>query len=150
MKNIFNVALLAVFLVGCSSESEVAEVTEITTVTKVTKVNNEGKVIDIKRIQDRSGVFYEVDDEEPFTGKAVQYYKNGQKVTEAQFKDGKYHGISTNWYGNGQKMAEMNYENGKKNGLTTLWYENGQKKMIFKDGKKISETKWDKNGNLIK
>jgi len=150
MKNIFTVALLAIFLVGCSSESGVAEVTEITTLTKVTKVNNKGKVIDIKRIQDRNGVFYEVDSEEPFTGKAVQYYKNGQKVTEAQLKEGMYHGISTNWYENGQKMTEMNYENGKKNGLTTLWYENGQKKMIFKDGKKVSETKWDKNGNLIK
>lgn len=157
MKNIFTVAVLAVFLAGCSSESEVAEVTEVTTVTKdnevttvikVTKGNE--NVVDYKRIQKRNGIFYEVNNEEPFTGKAVQYYKNRQKVTEAQFKDGKYHGKSTNWYENGQKMAEINYENGKKNGLVTLWYENGQKKMTFKDGKKVSETKWDKNGNVIK
>jgi antitoxin component YwqK of YwqJK toxin-antitoxin module len=33
-----------------------------------------------------------------------------------------------------------------------LWYENGQKKYegTFKDGKQVSETKWDKEGNEIK
>jgi len=37
-------------------------------------------------------------------------------------------------------------------GLFTAWHENGQKKSetTFKDGKKVSETKWDKEGNEIK
>ena len=37
-------------------------------------------------------------------------------------------------------------------GLFTAWYDNGQKQQegTWKDGKKVSETKWDKEGNEIK
>ena len=43
------------------------------------------------------------------------------------YKDGKQYGNWTEWYENGQKIVEANYkENLWEDGKTTWWYENGQ------------------------
>ena len=36
--------------------------------------------------------------------------------------------------------------------MTTQWHDNGQKKFVatYKDGKMLSVTKWDEEGNEIK
>ena len=47
---------------------------------------------------------------------------------EATFKDGEFEGLRTEWHENGQKASELTY----------------------KDGKRVSLTKWDKEGNEIK
>jgi antitoxin component YwqK of YwqJK toxin-antitoxin module len=50
-------------------------------------------------------------------------------------------------------MAYKNtYKDGKEDGLQTDWHETtGQKayEAIYKDGKLMSETKWDEEGNEI-
>jgi antitoxin component YwqK of YwqJK toxin-antitoxin module len=89
-------------------------------------------------IQERNGISYIPNSNEPFTGKYVlPPYKNGQKQGEVSFKDGKQDGLTTSWYTNGQKKTEANYKNGEKNGLNTNWFENGQKEAEsnYKDGK---------------
>jgi len=61
-------------------------------------------------------------------------------------------GLHTEYYDNGQKKFEKNYKDGKKDGISTKWYENGQKgynKATYKDGEVISEECWDINGNEI-
>ena len=62
-------------------------------------------------------------------GRAVRYYKNGQKLEECTYVNGEYHGKYEQWYDNGQKWFECNYVNGKLHGKYKEWHENGQKEF---------------------
>jgi len=114
--------------------------------------------VSLKSLQDRNGLKYIINEEQPFSGHLVAYtntppniiekqkiisihYKdgkenglsttwsdNGQKETETYYKDGKQHGLSATWHDSGQKQSEMYHKDGKLHGLSILWYENGQKK----------------------
>ncbi len=107
------------------------------------------KVIDY--LQDRNGLKYEVNQEEPYTGKHLKHYPNGQKKLESSYKDGKRVGSSTTWYENGQKGSEANYKNGKLDGLAISWVESGQKftEVNYKNGKSHGlSTLWAENGQI--
>ena len=84
-------------------------------------------------------------------GKSTQWYENGQKWYEWNYRHGKFHGKQTMWHSNGQKSLETNYKSNKSkviavmmgaklDGKQTWWYENGQimSEVIYKDGKCIS------------
>jgi antitoxin component YwqK of YwqJK toxin-antitoxin module len=126
---------------------------------------------EVSSLQERNGVYYEINSEDGFTGKLVELYSDGQKMSEEYFKDGKREGIYTAWYENGQKKSERTYRykggietawyengqkknernirDGKEDGVFTFWYENGQKKIEgnYKDGKYDGlYTYWDENG----
>ena len=82
----------------------------------------------------------------------TNWKENGQKRSEAQFKDDKLNGTSIILYDNGQKEAEINYKDGNENGLATKWYKNGQKdnEITFVNGKPEGlVTIWRENGELI-
>ncbi len=81
-------------------------------------------------------------------GKFTEWYENGQKSTEENYKDGELDGKSTrwihrmvrkrdgkrtSWYG----ITEGNYNDGKNDGIWTEWYKSGQKQSErnYKDGK---------------
>ncbi len=76
--------------------------------------------------QIRNGLVYLPNQEEPFTGKNLCGWDNGQKAIEGNWKDGREDGKWTRWYVNGQKKSEGNYKDGKNDGKSTSWYENGQ------------------------
>ena len=61
-------------------------------------------------------------------GLSAEWYLNGQKEWEGNYKDGLRDGLWTEWYENGQKKSEKNYKDGRQDGLSTGWYENGQKR----------------------
>ena len=63
--------------------------------------------------QNRNGLVYLPNQEEPFTGKNLCKYENGQKKVEGKLKDGKEDGKWTEWYENGQKKIEENYKDGR-------------------------------------
>ena len=105
--------------------------------------NSYGETICVETdAQERDGIIYLTtsDGVEPFTGKDVCKYENGQIESEKHYKDGKKHGKWTWWYKNGQKQAEDNYKDDKKEGKWTEWWENGQifSEATFKDGECIS------------
>ena len=83
--------------------------------------------------------------------KEIEWYKQGQKSEERNYKDGKLDGLVTGWYENGQKEFEGTYKNGELDGFVTGWWSNGQKwyERTFKDGELISVKKWNEDGNLI-
>ena len=81
-------------------------------------------VVDWDQLEQRDGLQYF--EGKPFTGRAVEKFKKGQKSGEATFKDGKAHGPWTMWYENGQKKEEA----------------------TWKDGKWISLKEWGRDGNL--
>ena len=124
---------------------------------------------------DRGGLMYAPNDDEPFTGivfdfyengekkldgnyrkglmngKWTYYYENGQKKVEAMMKDGKLDEKATRWHENGKKESEGTYKNGEQDGLWTEWYENGQKSYegTFKDGLLDgSPKKWNEDGSM--
>lgn len=82
-------------------------------------------------------------------GLQTDYYDNGQKKSEANWKDGKRDGLFTFWYENGKTKFQGNLKEGKHDGLGTMWYENGQKQAeeSYKDGKRDGlNTSWYDNG----
>lgn len=110
-----------------------------------------------------------------YTGSWTNWYVNGQKGHETQFKDGKIHGALTHYHDNGRKNYEQHYSNGvadgtdtgwtrdgqvsyagqyrndKRDGKWVHWYENGQKRSEsnFRDDKQNgSQLDWYENGAL--
>ena len=106
------------------------------------------KVINLEQLVERDGIWYEVNSEVGFTGRAVTTYENGQKKYEGTCKNGEWVGKRTAWYENGQKKYEATSKNGEMEGKHSQWYENGQKQIeaTWKDGKMIESTTWDENG----
>ena len=109
--------------------------------------------VEIKSLQKRgehgNQLYYLPNQEVPFTGIAVAYYRNGRKMTEACYKDGKQDGLKSHWYESGQKWVERNYKDGKMHGPYTMWYENGQWRRTgnHMDGKMVGIwTHWYENG----
>ena len=83
------------------------------------------------------GIIYRKGSDTPYTGKAFEFYDNGQKEFEQYYKEGKEDGLSVWWYRNGQKQIEQNFKDGILDGLQVQWHRNGQKAVEgnFKDGK---------------
>lgn len=91
----------------------------LTTITLFLTLNNanaglfsKDKVVDY--LQQKNGIFYEVNAEQPFTGKLLEKNRNGQKRYEGNFENGKPYGLTTWWHENGQKRFEGNFENGER------------------------------------
>jgi hypothetical protein len=102
--------------------------------------------------QERNYLFYLPNQQEPFSGKNLCEYENGQKKFEGNIKDGKLDGKWTSWHENGQKEGEANYKAGKADGKRTSWHENGQKlfERNIKDGKLDGKaTSWHENGQKL-
>ena len=107
------------------------------------------EVVVTTTLEKRNGIVYIPNSNEPFTGKYQEFYSNGQKQMEGNFKDGKANGLFAEWYENGQKKSEVSYKDGKKDGLSPSWYDSGQKEreVNFKDGKFDGlSTSWFENG----
>ena len=103
----------------------------------------EPKVVNVDKLQKRgeagSQLTYIPNQDTPFTGKAVDFYINGQKIEEVNYKDGKMDGLQTDWYENGQKGSEAIYKDGKAYGLWISYNEDGteQGRATYKDGERV-------------
>ena len=123
---------LALLIQGCGSSEETIDWTPIEeTIEETICEEIEGQI--------RNGLVYLPNQQEPFTGKNLCKYGNGQKKSEGKFKDGKLDGKWTSWYENGQIKSEENYKDGKRDGKWTTWYKNGRitSEKNYKDGKLI-------------
>ena len=69
-----------------------------------------------------------------------EYWRNGKKKSEENYKGKKLDGLSTYFYENGIKMFEVFYKLGKENGLKTHWYTNGR--TWYERHYKNGEKKW--------
>ena len=99
-----------------------------------------GEEVYLNKLLDRNGTMYLPNEETPFTGRAKSFHRNGQKMGEVNFKDGKPHGLMTYWYENGQKEREANCKDGKEVSVE-VWKPNGEKCPV---------TNWkDDNGVVV-
>ena len=60
-------------------------------------------------------------------GVSTYWNPNGQKSSEAHYKEGTLMGPHIIWHENGQMKNKEHYKDGKREGLRTSWHENGQK-----------------------
>ena len=81
-------------------------------------------------------------DGKPFTGIAVQNYKNGQLMSRYPMKDGVYHGVVEEWYEDGKQKTKTSFENGKHQGDNFYWNPDGtlQVHKVWRDDVLVSET----------
>ena len=87
---------------------------------------------------DGQNVFSLPNEADPYTGKYLCKYDNGQKEKEGSYKDGKLDGKWTWWNKKGQKVRLKNYKNGKLDGKLIEWFQfNGEIKREenYKNGK---------------
>ena len=129
MKPLLLIAI-AILAVACGGKDEVNDETK----PKLQSVNY-GELR--RRGGLTEGIIYRKGSDTPYTGKAFEFYDNGQKEFEEYYKEGKLDGLNVWWYRNGQKQIEQNFKDGILDGLQVQWHENGQKAVEgkFKDGK---------------
>ena len=152
MKAISFALFVALLIVGCGESSDPSDPSDSSTTPEVLE-DATADAVDSSKLQDRNGIMYLANEENPFTGRAESFYENGQEELESNYKDGKSDGIWTGWYENGHKKGEAKFKDGKADGLRTFWYENGQieSEVNLKDGKQDGiETHWYENGQYLK
>ncbi|SHN69585.1 toxin-antitoxin system YwqK family antitoxin [Desulfovibrio litoralis] len=79
------------------------------------------------------------------------YYKNGKRMIEVPYKDGKVDGVKKVYYKNGKIWYEIPYLAGKKEGISRIYYENGKisSEALYKNGKVDGIAKsYHENGKL--
>ncbi|MDE0819928.1 MAG: hypothetical protein OSA95_02340 [Opitutales bacterium] len=80
--------------------------------TKLPLNKNQVYTIGYAHLENKDGVRYETGTNKPFSGKAIDFYKNGGKKLEYHFKDGLQDGGSSFWYPNGQLAVRIKYIEG--------------------------------------
>ena len=68
--------------------------------------------VNVDELEAREGVTYLKNSDSPYTGKVFEFHYNGQKKSEANYKDGKPDGLTVSWHENGQNRTEINYKDG--------------------------------------
>ena len=76
------------------------------------KLNSKIPTIGFAHVIRKEGLSYEVGKSTPFSGKAIDFYDNGQKKLEYNYTNGRQHGHSQFWYPNGQKAVHITYKKG--------------------------------------
>ena len=128
--------------------------------------------VPIDNLVERNGIVYQVNSDKPYSGKAIEYFANGQAEFIETYKKGRI--VQTEYYSsNGalqtksfykddeQTGVEEYYENGQlaykasydKNltGFEEDYYENGQLayKATYKNGEIVDEEEYNENGKKI-
>jgi Uncharacterized protein conserved in bacteria len=86
----------------------------------------QAKSVNLEDLQDRNGVYFEVNSEKPFTGNViVATHDNDQIYIEAEYKNGLLDGTETKYFENGVKESVINYRKGVVHGLYILYGEKG-------------------------
>ena len=128
MKKILFTLLTLLLLMSCSKDS---------------------KKMDISQLENRNGVYYMKN--KPYSGKAFEYYGNGNIKLENTYKDGVISGNQIIYYQSGQKQEEGPIKDDMKTDKWLSYYDTGevQKEAYYKDGKLDGKmTAFSKSGEI--
>jgi antitoxin component YwqK of YwqJK toxin-antitoxin module len=78
------------------------------------------------RENEGEGLYYAPDKQTLYSGRAKTMYDNGQIRTLVKIKNGKFSDLTHDWYKNGQLMREATYKDGKMMSAV-VWKPNGEK-----------------------
>ena len=153
IKRLLLILLPLLLIIGCSEHQKEYDYNNLlfnkvnnTFSTKFTDLPVSGNIFKIFKDKKTSLGFLQNGKKE---GLWTDWYKNGQKRYEGNYKGGKLIDL-IEWYKNGQKKVEGTWKDGRREGVYTTYYKNGQKSSdeTFKDGKEISSTRWNEDGSL--
>jgi antitoxin component YwqK of YwqJK toxin-antitoxin module len=90
-------------------------------------------------------------DGSPFTGVAVEFFRDGQTRTELHFVDGMQDGISRDWYETGVLRYEATYRENNLHGPLREWYPSGALKLeaAYEFGIELSFVEWSEDGRQL-
>ena len=90
-------------------------------------------------------------DNEPFTGTARYYDRDGALIGENSYVNGVQQGQARYWYPSGQLKGEEVFVNDGLHGPCKEWHENGRLKReaLFERSRLVRDKQWDESGNLI-
>jgi antitoxin component YwqK of YwqJK toxin-antitoxin module len=75
----------------------------------------------------------------------IEYWDNGNKRTESQYKNGELNGLTKMYHPDGSLSVESYYKNGKLDGVFTRWFDSG----VMDIKKKYTNGKPDYNFKFI-
>jgi antitoxin component YwqK of YwqJK toxin-antitoxin module len=84
-----------------------------------------------------------------YAGTWIEWYDNGTKCSEGEYKEGKQKGKWIYWHTNSTKCSEGEYKGGNKEGKWIYWHANGTKASEgeYKEGKQEGKwIEWDDDG----
>ena len=80
----------------------------------------------------------------------ITWFENGTIENKIEFKNGNENGSFNRWYDNGQKSVNGKVQNGKEIGIWKGWYKSGKAEFIIeiKNGEVYSEKRWNEDGTI--
>lgn len=136
-KKFLVISILGLLILGCGEKNQESNKTkEEKVLLKQEKKLEKAKPISMNDIQERNGIYYIPNSENPFTGNGISYHSNGQVKEKASFLEGKKHGECILYHDNGQIDETGTFVNGE--GEVKYYDSHGKLLKItnFKDGKK--------------
>ena len=134
-------------------EEPVAPVEEpVAPVEEPLKITVDLDTVDFADVEVRDGLQYIKGSSDPYTGKVLKSFDNGNWQMELDLKDGMPDGKIVTYYKNGQKKEESYFKEGKPaDGEWLGWHENGELKIeiIIEKGETISEKYWKSEGDPV-
>ena len=116
------------------------------------KITVDLDTVDFADVEVRDGLQYLKGSPDPYTGKVLKSFDNGNWQMELDLKDGMPDGKIVTYYKNGQKKEESYFKGGKPaDGEWLGWHENGELKIeiIIENGETISEKYWNSEGDPV-
>ncbi len=100
----------------------------------------------------RDGLLYRNGFADPFTGKVVDRYSNGNILSEQSYLRGIPHGNLFKGHSNGNPSMRALLNKGTLDGVQSRWWENGKLRdeQFWGGGKYHGKKTWDQNGRLIR
>jgi antitoxin component YwqK of YwqJK toxin-antitoxin module len=88
-------------------------------------------------LEERQGVYYEVNSQIPYSGPIEVYHENGQLRFKGNYKDGKREGPFESYHDNGQLDIKVNFKDDKQEGPEVGYSDNGKlcSEGNYKEGK---------------
>ena len=124
----------------------------VTPVEEPLKITVDLDTVDFADVEVRDGLQYIKGSSDPYTGKVLKSFDNGNWQMELDLKDGMPDGKIVTYYKNGQKKEESYFKEGKPaDGEWLGWHENGELKIeiIIENGETISEKYWNSEGDPV-
>ena len=116
------------------------------------KITVDLDTVDFADVEVRDGLQYIKGSSDPYTGKVLKSFDNGNWQMELDLKDGMPDGKIVTYYKNGQKKEESYFKEGEPaDGEWLGWHENGELKIeiIIENGETISEKYWNSEGDPV-
>jgi len=88
--------------------------------------------------------------DQPFTGTARQYTRDGALISENSYVNGIQEGPARYWYPSGEPLGEEHFANNSRHGPSREWYRDGKPKRdaVYEHAVLVRDKQWDEKGNL--